>query len=362
MRQRCEQLAMYALIMAGGRGTRFWPESTSHRPKQYLPLLDGRPLLSETLRRLDSLVDLDKRYIVTVKEQESLARQCSEKCIHPDNIIFEPFGKNTAPCILLSLATLINHGAATTDVVAIIPSDHVILNNRAFHDTIQQAASAAREQKKIVTIGIPPTTPHTGYGYIHKGQSQGDGFSVKGFVEKPDFETAKKYLRSGEYYWNSGMFVSTIGVFLQSFASCAPEHYAHFEDLLRHARDPQKVADIYARLPADSIDYAVMEKSTDIMVFPSTFDWNDLGSWEALESIHKPVDGNTLVKGKGYYFESAQGNIVHAEGKFIALVGVNDLTVVANEKALLVLPKQESQSVKKVIEWLKTQEEYKYLI
>ena len=353
---------MYALVMAGGRGTRFWPESTSQRPKQYLPLLDGQPLLTETLRRLDSLVDVDKRYIVTVKEQESLARQCSQDHTHPDHIIFEPVGKNTAPCILLSLAILTKNGASPADVVSIVPSDHVILNKNAFQDTINRAATAAREYEQIVTIGIPPTSPHTGYGYIHRGKSQADGFTVHRFVEKPDFETAKNYLRSGEYYWNSGMFVATVGTFLKSFDKHAPEYHIHFDALLEQAHNTEQMAEIYARLPEDSIDYAIMEKSPDIMVIPSSFDWNDLGSWEALESVHKQVDGNTLIKGEGHYFENAQGNIIHAEGKFSALIGIKDLVIVANDKALLVLPKQESQSVKKVIEWLKKRDEYKNLI
>ena len=353
---------MYALIMAGGRGTRFWPESTSSFPKQYLPLLEGKPLVSETLRRLDSLVDIDKRYIVTVQEQEVLVRRCSVDQIKNDNIIFEPMAKNTAPCILLSLATLLKKGATPKDVVAIVPSDHVILNHQAFQKDMTSASALAQEQKKIVTIGILPTAPHTGYGYIHRGKKVGQYFEVQSFKEKPDFETAKNYLSSGEYYWNGGIFVASIEILLESFEKYASELYTHFGELRREVFNFEKLVEIYTRLPADSLDYAVMEKSEDILVIPASFDWNDLGSWEALENIHKQEKGNTLIKEKGHYFDRAQGNIINVEGKFIAMIGVNDLVVVANDKALLILPKKECQSVKKVTSWLETQDEYKDLI
>ena len=353
---------MYALIMAGGRGTRFWPESTSFRPKQYLPLLDGKSLLGETLRRLDSLIDIDKRYIVTVQEQEILARKCSLGQIESDNIIFEPMAKNTAPCIIFSLAVLLGKGACREDIVAIMPSDHVIHNHKAFRNDVAVASSLARQQKKIVTIGIRPNGPHTGYGYIHRGKKVGECFEVRNFKEKPDFETAKTYLSSGEYFWNGGIFISTIEVFLQSFEEHAPEFHVHFAELLQSVLKPEKLIPVYTRLPINSLDYAIMEKSKDILVIPSSFDWNDLGSWEALENIHKQVEGNTLLEGKGHYFDRARGNIIHANGKFVSLIGVNDLVVVVNDKALLVLPKEESQSVKKVISWLETQGKYKNLL
>ena len=353
---------MYALIMAGGRGTRFWPASTSSCPKQYLPLLEGKPLLSETLRRLDSLVDIDKRYIVTVQEQEALARRCSVGQIKSDNIIFEPMAKNTAPCILLSLATLLEKGATIKDIVAIVPSDHVILNCDAFQKDMISAETLAHKQKKIVTIGILPTAPHTGYGYIHRGKKIGQYFEVQSFKEKPDFETAKNYLSSGEYYWNGGIFVASIEILLESFEKYASDIYTYFRELRQEAFNFTKLVEIYTRLPVDSLDYAVMEKSEDILVVPSSFDWNDLGSWEALENIHKQEKGNTLVKEKGYYFNNAKGNIINVDGKFVAMIGVNNLVVVANEKALLILPKKECQSVKKIISWLETQDGYKDLI
>ena len=353
---------MYALIMAGGRGTRFWPESTSFHPKQYLPLLDGKTLLSESLRRLDFLVDIDKRYIVTVQEQEILARKCSAGQTKSGNIIFEPMAKNTAPCILLALATLLRKGAASKDIVGIMPSDHVILNHNAFQNDMRFAFNLAGEEKKIVTIGIPPTCPHTGYGYIHRGSKAGEYFEVQDFKEKPDFETAKSYLGSGEYYWNGGIFVASIEVFLESFKKYAPGLYDHFDDFLQEALNLEKLIKIYARLPSVSLDYAIMEKSKDILVVPAGFDWNDLGSWEAMENIYKKEEGNTFVKEKGYYLEDARGNIINAGERFVALIGVSDLVVVVNDKALLILPKRESQSVKKIISWLETKDEYKNLI
>ncbi|MCR9205688.1 MAG: sugar phosphate nucleotidyltransferase, partial [Halobacteriovoraceae bacterium] len=182
---------LYALIMAGGQGTRFWPESTSKKPKQYLNLTGEKSLLEKTLGRFDSLVEPSRRHIVTVKEQEALAKDNSKAFIAENGLIFEPAGRNTAPCILLSMAFLESHGANENDVVAIVPSDHVILNEEGFRGTLKRAAETALKQGSIVTIGIKPNFPHTGYGYIHRGEEiTSDIFSVQQFKEKPDRSTA----------------------------------------------------------------------------------------------------------------------------------------------------------------------------
>ena len=201
------------LVMAGGRGTRFWPESTSKRPKQYLNLMGDQSLLADTLDRFEGLVPAAKRYVVTVKEQEELALKSSENKINEKGLIFEPSGRNTAPCILLALAFLLKNGTPEDAPIAIVPSDHVILNKDGFKETLKIAAELSLLNQSIVTIGIVPNFPHTGYGYIQKGDVDGAGHKVEAFKEKPKASLAKEYIKSGQYLWNAGMFVSTIKVF-----------------------------------------------------------------------------------------------------------------------------------------------------
>lgn len=345
---------LYGIIMAGGQGTRFWPESTAKKPKQYLALAGETSLLTQSLERFNGLIPSERRYVVTVKAQEELAKLHSQNNIATNGLIFEPAGRNTAPCILLAIAALVVEGAKLGDVVCIVPSDHVILNENGFKKTIEIATKEALDHQRIVTIGIVPTFPHTGYGYIQKAQAQGDSFIVKQFKEKPDLETAKTYLKTGEYLWNAGMFVAPIGVFLRELEACSPEtfkSYAALVDALTK-KDETLLAQTYAQMPKDSIDYAVMEKSQFVSVVPSQFDWNDLGSWDALESIMQAQDGNFNVLSERLLIYEASGNIVFTPGKTTALVGVNDLVVVSNEHSVLVMPKSKAQDVKKIVEKL----------
>lgn len=343
--------------MAGGQGTRFWPSSVSKKPKQYLPLISDKSLLEETLIRFDGLVGAEDRYVITVKAQEELVKESAGDRIGNDGIIFEPSGRNTGPCILLSLAHLMAKGASATDVVAIVPSDHVILNHQGFKDTLKKASELAVGLSKIVTIGIKPNFPHTGFGYIHRGEEVRDSsYDVKEFKEKPDLETAKNYVASGEYFWNAGMFVGTIERLLKEFEACAPEMYGHYEDLKNNAADFSKTGEIYEKIPKDSIDYAIMEKSKEVMTIPAEFDWNDLGSWDALESVLEKKDDNYTAQAKATFFQDAKDNIVFAPGKFVSLVDVEGLVVVSAEDNILVVPKEKAQEVKKVVEHLKTQD------
>ncbi len=347
------QSSLYALVMAGGKGTRFWPESTRTRPKQYLSLTGGAPLLTKSLGRFEGLVPANQRYVVTVKEQEELAQKCGEGKMAQEGLIFEPSGRNTAPCILLSLAALENQGASEEDVVAIVPSDHVILNEEGFRATVSKAVAVARERGAIVTIGIRPNFPHTGYGYIHRqGQGENEVYEVSEFREKPDRETAEKYLATGEYYWNAGMFVASIKTLKEEFQSCSPETFAPYNELREVLKSGGDLAAVYNKLPEDSIDYAIMEKSAKVMVVAADFDWNDLGSWDALESVVEATEDNTLVEERAHFLKEAKGNIVYAPGKHVSLIGVQDLIVVSNESSLVVLPKERSQEIKEVVKSL----------
>jgi mannose-1-phosphate guanylyltransferase len=353
---------MFCVVMAGGKGTRFWPESTSKNPKQYLNLTSDKSLLSETLKRFDGLVPLEKRYIVTVKEQAELARKHSTNMIKDHGFIFEPSGRNTAPCILLSLAALKAQGAKDDDVVTIVPSDHVILNTEGFRQTIKEAAELAADKDFIVTIGIPPNFPHTGFGYIQKGEKLESANKVSQFKEKPDFDTAKSYLASGDYFWNAGMFLGKLGVLLEEFANHSPETFCHYESLIASIDNETELANAYNKIPKDSIDYAIMEKSSRVAVCAAQFDWNDLGSWDALESVLEPQDKNTIVKAKEVYLENSEGNIVYAPEKFVSLINIKDTIVISNEDSVVVLPKKDSQNVKNIVEYLKSSDKSSHLL
>ena len=353
---------LYCMVMAGGKGTRFWPESTSKRPKQYLSLVSEQSLLAETLDRFDGLVESDKRFIVTVKEQAELADSNSQGKVGSKGLIFEPSGRNTAPCILLGLVQLKELGASDEDIVAIVPADHVILNKNGFQGTIKKAAELAASKNKIVTIGITPNFPHTGYGYIQKGEEVLEAsFDVAEFKEKPNVETAKEYVASGQYLWNAGMFMGKIGVLMQEFEKHASEIFAFASGLKENLSNFEKLTEVYNQIPSDSIDYAIMEKSSEVMVVPAQFDWNDLGSWDALESVIEKKDENIIASARDFYGQNAKGNIVFAPDKFVSLVNVDDLIVVSNENAVVVLPKSDSQEVKKIVGHIKTQDSLKDL-
>jgi len=345
---------LYALVMAGGKGTRFWPESTEKKPKQYLTLISSKTLLEETYERFEGFIGKEHRYVVTVKEQEELCKRSSAGRIAGDGMIFEPSGRNTGPCILVSLATLLARGLTEKDVLAIVPSDHVILNHKGFQNTIKKAAFYAHNKQNIVTIGITPHFPHTGFGYIEKGEMvEGEAFKVSRFKEKPHFELAKEYVASGKYLWNAGMFVAPIGVLLEEFKTHAPKMFAHFEDLKKAVGNDAEMKKVYERVPSDSIDYAIMEKSARVSVIPAAFDWNDMGSWDALSAVVEETHGNTVVKADGSFFLNSADNVIFTPNRFVSLINMDKHVIVANDKVVLVAPVKDAQEIKKVVEHLK---------
>ncbi len=342
------------VIMAGGKGTRLWPESTVSKPKQYLSIFDNKPLLTMTLERFDNFVEVDKRYIVTTEDQKQLAKESSEGLANSNGLIYEPSGRNTAACILLSLAHLEVCGVSSDTVIAVMPSDHVIFDTKGFQESCKKAASLSASTNTITTIGIKPNFPHTGYGYIHTGKDMGEGKLVSEFKEKPSYEVAKSYLRSGDYLWNAGMFMAKHSCFIQQYKKFSPEIFSFYQELVDALKDGRDISQIYNRIPSDSIDYAIMEKSDAITTIPASFDWNDLGSWEAMESVFEAKSRNTFVsKNEDHYIEEASGNIIYAPNKFVSLINVKDLVVVSNDNVLLVVPKEDAQRVKNVVSSLK---------
>ncbi len=345
---------VYTLIMAGGKGTRLWPESTEQKPKQYLAIAGDHSLLAQTLSRFSNIVPKENRFIVTTKDQEELAEENSTNLVNKNGLIFEPSGRNTAPCILLSLAFLeAKHSASEDDIVAVMPSDHVILDTNGFEKTFSEAVELATNSDTIATIGIKPHFPHTGYGYIKLGAEVSNGFRVSEFKEKPNVDVATEYLKSGNYLWNAGMFMSSLGRFKEEFSVHAPELFSFYKKLVQAISRDEDISEIYSQLPKDSIDYAIMEKSDKVSIVKADFDWNDLGSWEAMEAVLEAKDGNTLIEDKGNFIENSKGNIVYAPNQHVSLIDVDDLVVVSNDKSLMVVPKAQSQKVKHIVNHLK---------
>ena len=344
---------MIPVILSGGSGTRLWPLSRGQYPKQFLALVSENTMLQETVLRLDGVAGLKPPIAVCNEDHRfMLAEQLREINCKAAAIILEPVGKNTAPAVALAALT----AESENDVLLILPADHVIGNKAAFHEAIAEARRLA-EQDLLVTFGIVATEPETGYGYIKRGNTAyGGAFNVAAFVEKPDMETAKRYLASGEYFWNSGMFAFKAGVFLQELERFNPEMLAVCREALKAAKADfdfiRLDKAIFSNCPADSIDYAVMEKTDKAVVIPLDAAWNDVGSWSALWDVQKKDEQGNAIKGDVLTFDT-KNSFIHSENKLIATVGVNDLVIVETDDAVLIAPKDRVQEVKHIVDQLK---------
>lgn len=348
---------MYAVIMAGGSGTRFWPRSTGETPKQFLKLFGNRTMIQSTVDRLDGLIPEDRsmvvtnnRYVQTVKEQLPE--------IPESFIIGEPVARNTAPCVAAAAQILYNKDPDA--VMVVLPSDHQILNEKEFRSILKAAASTAVNESSLVTIGITPDQPETGYGYIELDKSariqydSRDVFRVKNFTEKPDPETAKVFLESGNYLWNSGMFIWKAETVLNAFKLYQKEIYNALDHLKGSPVTGDEIGRFYRECPSISVDYGIMENAEKVHVLPGDFGWNDVGSWSAVHelAVKDPLGNSVLAAASS--IQNSAGNLVHCEsGKIVALVGVNGLAVVETDQAILVCNLKNSQDVKKVVEHLK---------
>jgi len=346
---------LYALVLAGGSGTRFWPASREARPKQFLPISGERPLIVETVARLEGLVPIERVLVVTAASQVGLVQEALPE-LPPENLIAEPEAKNTAPAILL--AALEVDRRAPESVQVVLPADHVIRPVRRFQEALVGAAEEAEASAALVTFGIRPYHPATGYGYIELGAEvarRGElaVHEVTQFVEKPDLERAKGFLRSGKHLWNSGMFVWTTAAILGAYERLLPDVVR----ALRGASGPDALAEAYAGLSASPVDKAILERHRDVRVLPIDFRWSDVGSWAALPEVHDTdTQGNwpILSNGARLLAEDASGCIVYAESdELIALVGVEDLVVVRAGRTTLVCTRERAQDVKKLVERLK---------
>lgn len=356
---------MFAVIMAGGKGSRFWPRSREKTPKHLLDIQGERTIIRETVDRIRPLVPPERTLIVTGRSHAAeLIRQLPE--IPSENIIIEPVGRNTAPCIGLAALHILKR--VPDAVMLVLPSDHRIGNEAEYRHVLEAAGKAAFEGTPLLTVGISPTGPETGFGYIEQGGpfSNIDGREirrVRAIREKPDIEQAREFLNRGGFLWNSGMFIwkaSTILDTIKRFLPDLHEGLRQIGDALGTEREEQVVGNIYTGLKAVSIDYGVMEKSEDVLVIPGDFGWSDLGSWDALRDVSEQDENGNAVRGDLICVDTGDC-LVHSPGKLVALVGVRDLLVVETDDALLICRRGRSQDVRKVVEILEKRGLGKYL-
>ena len=342
--------SVYALILAGGGGTRLWPASRRSRPKQLLTLGGRESLLAATFRRTTRVLDPEHTLVVTAADQaDAILRELPD--LPPENLVAEPAARNTGPAVGLG-AVMVARRAGDDARLAVLPSDAFIANEAGFAQVLGKAFEHAAET--IVTIGIKPTRPETGYGYLQRGKPVRDGvFEVARFVEKPDAPTAARYLAGGDFLWNAGMFFLTAGRLMAEAKTHLPD-LATILDEIRAAKDPlQTAAQRYPSAPKISIDYGIMEKASGIRVVPGNFGWNDVGSWSALSDIRDKDKAGNVVSGD-VVLSAVSGSVVVSEpgAPLVGVVGVDDLVVVATKDAVLVVRKDRAQEVRAVVDAL----------
>lgn len=354
-----------AVIMAGGRGTRFWPLSRRSRPKQFLPIVTPRPMIVETVDRLRPILAPASMFTISDQAQAVLIRK-----LIPDlpaaNVLVEPEGRNTAPSLILATAEVYLRNSRA--VVFALPADHLITRPAIFRRKLRAAANAASAGEVIVTFGIPPTFPATGFGYIHYDADDGRRFAreifypVLRFKEKPRLAQARAFIKKGNHAWNSGMFIWRAEVFARKLERYAPDFFAFWPQLLAALRsgDRAGVTRVFRRIPAISIDYALMERAEGVLMNPGDFGWSDVGSWSAAFDLSPKDENENAVRGEGMVLDSRRC-LVHSPRRLAAVVGLEDVIIIDTEDALLVCRRDRDQAVREIIDRLERQGKTKYL-
>ena len=341
-------MKIVGLIMAGGSGTRFWPLSRKKYPKQALKLTGDKEMINLTIDRCYPFISSDDMHIVTNCEQKQLLEKITGDRLIPDSIFAEPAARNTAPCILYSAIMLYKkYGDA---IMCVFSADHSIKDESTFRDVLKTASDYAAQFDGIVTIGIVPTFPSIGYGYVNKGgriEGANEIYRVMKFVEKPDLDTAAEYIRSGNYLWNSGMFVFRVATILDSFKRYLPEMYQAMEPLIGLPKDQEDefINNIYPNLERISIDYGIMEKEANIAVIPGDFGWSDIGAWNTLSDILPADSDGNIVRGD-YIGLDTKDCVVFSEGQTITTIGLSNVVIVSTKDSVLVCNMDSVQNIK----------------
>ncbi len=348
---------LYAVIMAGGSGTRLWPRSRKNKPKQLLDIVSSKTMIQETVERLGPLIDGNHTIVVVgASHFKDIDKQLAH--IPTENILVEPSGKNTAPCIGLAAVHMkVRHDDA---VMVVLPSDHLIRNASRFRKIVKIGAAVAQKERFLLTIGIKPTFPETGYGYIHIGEKafsvqNEDVYKVIAFTEKPTLTVAKRFLKSGHYMWNSGMFIWSVSTILDQIKMHLPDLYEglmKIEAALRKGDDSKVLQKVYDAIKPESIDFGVMEKAQNVLLLKGDFGWNDIGSWAAMEQLWPKDSHGNFLNADVISIESS-GNIIHSTKKLVAVIGLKDIVIIETEDALLVCPKERAPDVRRAVEELK---------
>jgi mannose-1-phosphate guanylyltransferase len=356
---------IFCLIMAGGAGTRFWPGSKVAKPKQYLNIVGNDSLLQSTIKRFSAFTSEEHIYIVSGKDQSAVLEKQTQM-LPKENLIYEPVGKNTLPCI--GLAAMIAEIENPDGIMVVSPSDHLIENVELFKDTVLTAVKIAAERDGIVTLGISPNYPTTGYGYIKvakeiTGENEIRQFKVDRFVEKPDKDTASSYLEQGGFYWNSGLFIFKISVFLKAMKEFAPDLYSDLRRIQADINNPsfdQTLDTIYRAIKGISVDYGIMEHAKNIYLVEGNFVWNDLGSWESVYQVSRKDNNGNVVSGEGILVDS-KNSYVKTDNGLIAIVGLDDIIVVQDGNTTLVCKRDKAEDVKKIVEQLRSDNKNQFL-
>lgn len=352
----------YGIIMAGGGGTRFWPMSRQEMPKQLLNLSGKEAMINETIDRINRIIDKENIFIVTNVSQLKSMVDITKGRIELGKILAEPAARNTVACIGYAAMEIINKYG--DGVMCVFPADHYIKDEEEFAKILNKAIDEADSEDKLVTIGITPTFPSTGYGYIEYDKTESDTAKrVKRFVEKPDAEKARKYVSAGNFVWNSGMFIWKASVILSKFKKMLPDVYdclIKIGNAMGTPKEEQVINEVYPHIPKISIDYGIMERADDIVVINGEFGWNDVGSWDTIGVMYQSDKNGNLSKGNNVLLNT-KNSVIFGNKRLIATIGLDNIIVVETEDAILVCNKKNAQDVKEVVEFLKEHNMSDYL-
>jgi len=350
---------IHAVIMAGGIGSRFWPRSRRTNPKQFLSIVGQSTLIQATVARLSGVIDSENIHVVTNERYVETTRS-QLPALPAENILAEPISRNTAPCI--AYAAFHIHQKDPDATMVVLPADHVIQDVSRFHETLRVGIEKSKEEHSLVTIGIEPTYPATGYGYIQFDPEDRDpegslrALFVRTFAEKPNLETAERFLDSGDFLWNSGMFIWRTDAILHAVETHLPDVYDSFSWMANagvDVSDRDRLESSFSSCPAISIDYGVMERADKVYVVPGAFDWSDVGDWKAVYDLAEKGKAGNAIDGQAIVHDASRC-LISAQDRLVAVVGLNDIVVVDTEDALLVCHKDATQRVKNVVDYLYT--------